>query len=294
MDRKMDEIVLEVRAQMLEDLTTELMRITSENYISIIAENGNVHYSGNQACTAGLHGIVMREWNQDGNTPAFIVSSLMHGSDGKAPLQNLEAGKAFIDWLVNRSPYAPAFATKDVNEILERGSFVCDAKVSSSLIVGGLIASRVMWEYTNVCKAWYELVSRGCNENLSFLLAHFADYGEGLISFRRYDEGHKSVNYYHVSTEYVNSFINSKPSRLEPPYSELCGYKEISNTWGPYTQRDRSDCVLKELCGKIVYKCDLKNNIFAAAAIKSNPNSCIVEHGFDQLAVLAKKFIKGA
>jgi len=281
--------VVEVQDNMLKNLLGDLdgnvegmedATITEQNYIAIISEDCKVRYLSNNACAAGLLEGYNTEWATN-NTPVVIVSALMHGEDGRY-LQNTEVGLRFLDWLLNRSPYACTFISKNSKEVVDSGFVLCDPDTNRDLMVGGLVACRVMWEYTSACEGWYELVSRGCNENLAFLVSHRANFTGGRVNFDNRDDCHRAVSIYYLGHA-IRNFVFGKPDK-RPTYKDKPGYGGISNLWGKY-EWDKG--YIKDLTSKINYSEESNNNIFAKDPAKK---MCSVKNGFDQLAPLVLEY----
>lgn len=153
------------------------MAIVTEDY---------THFNPNQACHAGLDNRYYKGFPMKAGSRIAVVSSI----------QKLEVdenvARDFIDYLVNRSCYMDAFASKDVDFILANG-FICNTDVPANLLAAGLIASRRMWEYAYVCRGWFSMKEAGVHEDVAFGLAHSLKFNNGEVSHYE-TSGHCSVN----------------------------------------------------------------------------------------------------
>jgi hypothetical protein len=160
--------------------------------------------------------------------------------------------RRFIDWLVNRSPWAHLHLDKDVDSILKYG-YVVDADHSSAFITSGFIASRFVTEsYTSKnevedrCKVWAELLDMGCSENEAFFFAHMytSDGVKGSvypITFARWSSGHSTFFANNYQENYVRAFLQGTPVNLgKAVLSVPKGYENytLNKVWGEQTGKD--------------------------------------------------------
>lgn len=160
--------------------------------------------------------------------------------------------RRFIDWLVNRSPWAHLHLDKDVDSILKYG-YVVDADHSSALITSGFIASRFVTEsYTSKgevesrCKVYEELLDMGCSENEAFFFAHmYTSEGKGKevypVSFARWSSGHSTFFAVDYQENYVRAFLQGTPVNLgKATLSSPTGYENctLNKVWGDQTGKD--------------------------------------------------------
>ena len=160
--------------------------------------------------------------------------------------------RRFIDWLVNRSPWAHLHLDKDVDSILKYG-YVVDADHSAAFITSGFIASRFVTEsYSGKgemeqrCKVYEELLDMGCPENEAFFFAHmYTSEGKSKevypITFSRWSSGHSTFFSHSYQENYVRSFLSASPVNLGKNVLSIPkGYENnsINNIWGACTGKD--------------------------------------------------------
>lgn len=252
------------------------------NRMAVLTSDRIIHANMTN-CTAVLGGQWMRD-QLGSQKPTAVLSMLCHSyGQSTPPSHALE----FIDWLINHSPWSDGFLSRSAQQVLDDKCFIANPEAPSNILIGGLIASRVLWEYREVSRAWHELVKRGVNPSLAFLLGHKASFDGGLVSFRNNNDGHKAI-YLDKGEDYTLNFIKGEPKLLLTPYRKDNSYEGISATWGGSYGDDSH---LKSLCERIGYTNTGKNNIFACA-IDSDDKMVSVSDGFDQLAAIAKEQLK--
>ncbi len=197
----------------------------------IVTRNGEVMVSDNQACHAGLSGMSIR----NGSETAIVVSIIVDCHDHKP--MNSEWSVPYLDWLFNRSPYASVFLDKDAQECLEKKRICCTPDVPANLLVGGLIASRRLTEYGDILRSWYELMSRGVNENMAYLLSHNLhldnrDYKTDSSVGLTVRSCHCSLNPGCMDEKAVFNFINSKVVHSRDTFAQGSSYHGVDKTWG--------------------------------------------------------------
>lgn len=253
------------------------------NRMAVLTSDKIIHASMTN-CTAILGGQWMRD-QLESQKPTAVLSMLCHTYRQPTPPSH---ALEFIDWLINHSPWSNGFLSRSAQQVLDDKCFIANPKAPSNILIGGLIASRTLWEYHEVSRAWYELVKRGVNPNLAFLLGHKASFEGSLVSFRNNNDGHKAVHL-DRGDDYTLNFTKGEPKRLLAPYCEDNSYRDISATWGGSYGDDNH---LKSLCERIVYVSVSKNNIFACALVEGDDKMISVSDGFDQLTAIAKEQLK--
>ena len=79
--------------------------------------------------------------------------------------------REWMEWLVNDSPFASAFITKNFDEALEYG-YVLDVSKGASLIYCAAIAMRTAHEFNYILSSWKDMEDWGLNPLTRFMLAH--------------------------------------------------------------------------------------------------------------------------
>lgn len=223
------------------------------------------HISPNQACHAGLHN------KYDGNHPngaLAVVSGLMKPSEREMLTE--EEAILFLDWLLNRSPYAETFITKSPYDALLTKTIVSSAHHPSNLMAAGLVASRRMWEYVYVARVFCDLVKAGVNEDLAFYLGHIFSGRfdrEGNVNYSARTAGHCSMDPGIMGVAEVKNFLEHKPVRLNKPYHDSWNYNGYDRMYG---------------AGNGAVRIWIHDNFpYKPGAVKEKANPFPVDHGRD-------------
>ncbi len=152
----------------------------------------DTHIHSNTNCHAGLNSIFDGECECDDwggedidecnycsgegdldGVPLAIVSSihLNHNMAYDQPLDETMAA-AYLEWLVNASPYREVFYKQAGVDVLGQGYVIADALAPANLLAGALVASRRVWEFNTVVHTMHGLRERGVSANLAWVVAH--------------------------------------------------------------------------------------------------------------------------
>jgi len=137
--------------------------------------------------------------------------------------------KAFLSYLVERSPYKDIFLIKDVDHIIEYGA-LCTTKVSANFLVSGLTIMRTLWEYTDVPRFWKKLVDLGVNEDMALLVAHTMG-GAKKITYNQQHGGHRAFNGSTLYTSELQNFLKRKMPGALDNYHDIMTYRKIHGLW---------------------------------------------------------------
>jgi hypothetical protein len=127
---------------------------------------------------------------------------------------------AYLDYLLNRSPWATAYVDKDAEKCVAEDSIEITAHVPSNLMAGACVATRSMWErHGALAYTFAGLSSAGVEEDVAMLLANLitvypsSDGSEGIkIKWCRPQEDHHPVCPLAFDWESLANFLNHKPS----------------------------------------------------------------------------------
>lgn len=120
---------------------------------------------------------------------------------------------AYLDWLMKRSPYASAFIYKDAKRAMTDLAVLVTADCCVRTMAAALVASRRIWEHTNVLIVFSALVKRGVPESLAYLLGHCALFDKqnkkGTFVWGDAQAGHCSIDGYALTSGSVKNFITN-------------------------------------------------------------------------------------
>lgn len=190
--------------------------------VGFIYEDDSTWKSDNTACHAGLYGAPKGK-------PLKGVWSVY-----KQPNEEWteEGQKQFVDWMVNRSPYAESFLLKDVDTIM-KGCWVSDPNHRDDLVVGGSIATRFISEgyYRGNGFVWQELVKNGADETNAYIFAQtFGAINDGLTYPITVSPGdhHTSINFSSLPIQVSKNFINNNRLGNRPNYQDSRTYTSLN------------------------------------------------------------------
>ncbi|MNU58871.1 hypothetical protein D3C71_480200 [compost metagenome] len=227
----LDEATDAAAKELIKRLDGNKLKWSMNTAIVGVKKNGATHFSTNQSCHAGLGGMAPCE---------RVVNALMDGH-GYAEGRGLskEAELWFVDYILNRSPYAETFITKDAKLALEQKYTVSDGHHPANLVAAGMVALRRLWEYTWVLAAAYDLAKEGVNEDLAFLLGHTVatqsvPTDHSPTSWNSCTAGHCSVNPGVMDWPVVKNFLEHKVIQPKGLLSQGAGYMGYDGMYGQY------------------------------------------------------------
>lgn len=138
----------------------------------------------------------------------------------------------FIDWLANRSPYKDAFLEKDANKMVKWGFCLMTGDCPGNAMGGAVVATRRLWEYTNVLVAWCDLVRGGMNEGVAYCMAHFitgkADK-TGKFSWNCNGTGHVTLDTGRIYTDTIHNFVTLENVDWTSKFNKTGNYRSYSD-----------------------------------------------------------------
>lgn len=186
-------------------------------YLNDKVYKNHLMISTNQACHAGLQSLYTGS--------IAVISGLQPKYKGN--LIDKKEGVAFLDWLLNRSPYSEVFVTKSAKGAIKNSCIIADSNYPSNLLAAGLVASRRLWEYNEVVIVWHDLVKAGMNEDLAYWVAHKAQCRSnrtGNIGFIGCNSGHCSMNPNLFDRDALKAWLNHKVVNPNQPYNQSTLY----------------------------------------------------------------------
>lgn len=155
------------------DIRSELAKLARVGYdgdrcnYSIEFDNGVIRHQAPDACHARL---CWSEWDDKDEKAKAIVNIALNITahhkkfDGKEK----EIHTRFVHYMLNDSPWADCFITKDVKEALEVG-ILMNVEKNVSHIVGAAVALRVATEWKEVLKPFGDVLDKGYSGNVAYL-----------------------------------------------------------------------------------------------------------------------------
>lgn len=242
--------LLKIREKFASDAADYVSRRSSEHnsFGAFILSDNSYFLVGKWVC----HG-----WLSDNNITGYIKNreKLKIGikyvlSAVMTPWVTEDKLLAYIDWLVNRSPWEKIFLDKDAKSVRKLG-YLIDANYPSSFIGSAMIASRFMTEsysgdrWQTRCHLYQELLEVGCTENEAFIFSHIYDSTtyKSLypVSFSTLSSGHSTFYATYYQENYVRNFLSGTPVNVgKNTLAQGRGYEysSLNSTWGDATGKN--------------------------------------------------------
>ncbi len=195
----------------------------NENYVAtygVIKSDGTYVNDGNHSCHAGLRD---RSW---------VGAKKILNAVQKLQVDD-KLATSFYEWLLNYSPWAPIFESKDAKTVLSERVSVIRTDVPAVLVGGGLMATRAITEHTGfIAKVWWNLVKNGCHPTIAFAYAHvFRTQKEPETLVYQPMNWHCSLDGSSMDDYFVN-FGVGKPVKSSKNFDEVgCYPMTIHATW---------------------------------------------------------------
>ena len=225
MDMKQYKAIIAGRDHLIKALNDGDKSWSGTAAVCAVYEGGKPVISTNQACHYGMRSF------ETGSIA--VVSGLMKPHAHK--ILDEDEALAFLDYLLNRSPYSEVFITKSAHEALLHKMIVGKSSSPSNLLAAGLVASRRLWEYAEVARVFVDLAKAGVDEDLAFYLAHIARASfdrSGNCDWGGFKNGHCSMNSGAFGKESMTNWLSHKPIRLNNPYSKDVSYNGYAEMFG--------------------------------------------------------------
>lgn len=240
--------IQDIREKFAQDASSYTARKSSDHnaFGGFVKANGTYVKVGRWACHGWLNCMYFDRWGITSASPAkYVLSAVMHRHDNVSKKQQLD----FIDWHVNRSPWAHVFVAKDADDIMKYG-YVADADNCPSFLANAFISSRFMTEsYSgdDFCKRadiYHELLDAGCNNSEAFIFAHmYTHVKKDLypITYSRLQSGHSTFYGSMYQENYVRNFLRGTPVNLTSRKMSVGqGYEDgtVNKVWGDQGKSD--------------------------------------------------------
>ena len=187
-----------------------------------LATEDTICHVGNTACSYGLVNPDLED--------AEAIASLTMTKAEQTSLSYTERER-FMDWLINRSPYAKCIRTNSPKFAVENG-IILDTHYPANLVVGAVIAQRLVWEFQSLLKGMLKFIDLGMNEDAAFVLTHQYGIMANLRVYESYYAGHTAIHGGRVTKEYLKGFVQDKPYTEMKSYYEKNTYNNIQKLWG--------------------------------------------------------------
>lgn len=187
----------------------------------IVYPNGSIVRHIQQGCHWALKDL--------GNSrgASYVLTYLQKGGKPKTV-------SSYLDWLTTESVWADCFITKGGKEILELGVFAVDCDQPSNLMVGALIATRMIWEYPLIIERIIQFKDKyNLDGDIAFILGQLFRIDADSLVLASISSSHVPLDLgQQTSLPYVQNFLRHKTLVRNPPYSISGTYSNVFATFG--------------------------------------------------------------
>lgn len=173
-----------------------------------------------------------------GHKAKFIINGLQDGENYGENIGRIlpkEVEVWYLDWLLNRSPYADAFITKDAEKALETRIVVSSGDHPGNYVGGSIVSLRLLWEHTYAAQAAYDLHKAGVHEDVAFLLGHTVSVERKITpdsptEWNNNTSWHSSIDVGTMGFKGIKNFMAHKPTNKTGIYAkqgQFSGYSAM-------------------------------------------------------------------
>lgn len=145
-----------------------------------------------------------------------------------------EENVRYLDWLLNRSPWASAFIGKDAPKSYQNRFVLLRTDIPANMLFGGGVAVRKMWETTSVKRVWLDMTAAGVQEDFAYYLGACAQLSGSDVGWGAHERGHGNLETPFTYGTLLN-YLTHKPSKLTGLYTAgeyVGGYSAMWNGVG--------------------------------------------------------------
>lgn len=277
-----------------------------------IIEEAKAQHSAKQPWSNNASGTFITTDGEISDTEHSVCHHYLGGYYAKYMINGLQDGRAygdnpgrilpkevelwFVDYILNRSPYAITFVEKDAVKALETRLTVSSGDHPGNLVAGGVVALRRLWEHVYVARAAYDLVQLGVNEDLAFIIGHTIQSPSKIdehtqVSWTANLNWHTSVDPGVMGFKAIKNFLNHELLHPGQWYVTSGVYRGYSNMFG--ADGGLLECIKRDFPVHL-YNGQAKavdNNPFAAAKLpepKGNAKTAPYPKAIEVMAEWAK------
>lgn len=181
--------------------------------------DGRIRLQAHDACHARMRwGSRMSQGDMDANKPVAIACYIK-GHVPRINEENKEAYRAHVNYMLNDSPWANAWLTKDVDEAL-KGCAMMDVTKPFSYVCSAAIAMRSGSEFQDKLPMFKRLLDMKYSPHVAYLMAHMTQVKGGEFSVIKMQGSH---HVYHngMDIKKVAAFFDDKKLNVDDkPFNE--------------------------------------------------------------------------
>jgi hypothetical protein len=142
-----------------------------------------------------------------------------------------EQAKPYINWLINESPYAPCFITKDVEDAWKHGLSL-DCNKTPGQLIGAATVFREGTEYRQQLEMFNWALDQGYDGNVAYLLCCTVTKGVHHFIRKHMSSGHRALSENIGSDDLLSFFANGFSDKGKKPSNESTERYEVTAAVG--------------------------------------------------------------
>jgi hypothetical protein len=136
---------------------------------------------------------------------------------------------AWVRWLVRRSPWRKAFASKSVVSTLKYGG-VYRTSLPARYVMQAAVLLRHMVDYPHVIQCWYEF-KRYCDPTVAMCIACFFRKEKGYFFCQRTWGSNHSIANTPLTVELVRNIVAGKLDKTQPLFANNTYFMHLISVW---------------------------------------------------------------
>lgn len=183
--------------------------------------SGHRRFQSNDACHARMRwGKDYGNNDKEGDKPVAVACNIHGHIKRVTAVVDFEAYKVFVKYMLNDSPWADAWLTKDVDEAM-KGCAMMDVTKHFSYVCSAAIAMRTGSEYPRFLSVFKKLIDMKYSPNVAYIMSQMTNItGNGSYEIINQGGSHH-VFHSNMDLAKVVAFFNDKKLNVEnKPYNE--------------------------------------------------------------------------
>ena len=204
------------------------VRFANASYISLL-EDGTTRIQLYGACHVGLG-------SGTSSPVTLIISKVRRKENVDTPCP---IAFSYIKWLITDSPWANVFLNPTVKSVFEDGAMI-RTDIPSNHMMQAIQCTRYIWDRNYRIQPWSNLVKRGINPTLAFMMGHFFRHdcsNKKYYEWNLADYEHDVFNAKFINAKLYNSLLTSRFGTLNPDYYTRHSYVGVWKVWAKVDRR---------------------------------------------------------
>lgn len=212
-----------VKKTLAEELIAKVDAVGGAGTCSYAIEfaSGHRRFQSNDACHARMRwGKDYGNNDKDADKPVAVACNIHGHIKRTVAIASLESYTAFVKYMLNDSPWADAWLTKDVDEAM-KGCAMMDVTKHFSYVCSAAIALRTGSEYPRFLKVFKQLIDMKYSPHVAYIMSQMTTIGNNGSYDLTGQGGSHHVFHQHMDLAKVIAFFDDKKLNVEnKPYNE--------------------------------------------------------------------------